>query len=127
MILPMFSAAWVVTDAARSRRDRLVAAMQQTSTSRAVAAYHMRISEQQLSDQLALRQPLNLFRLSDLFDAIPDIEDAFCALCLQDRGWRVLRDVAILRLVDAVQAMTAEQKRPVLKASLPCADERKRA
>jgi hypothetical protein len=125
MFLLQLSAAWVATDAARARRDRLIAAMTRTNVTRAEAAYYMRISEQQLSDQLALRHPLNLFRLCDLFQACPDLEDAYAARGLEERGWCVLRDAAILRLVDAVQAMT---DRPMLKADLPrVTDERRHA
>ncbi len=117
MFLLQLSAAWVATDAARARRDRLILAMERTNVSRAAAAFHMRISEQQLSDQLALRQPLNLFRLCDLFQACPDLEDAYAARGLEERGWRVMKDAALLRLVDAVQAMT--DRRPMLKSDLP--------
>lgn len=61
-----FTGAWIASEGARELCADIQAAATRAGLSRKDMAYHMDLSESQLSDQLALRHPLNAYRLADL-------------------------------------------------------------
>lgn len=127
MPLPFIAAVWIATVASRNYNTDLQAALTRAGVSRKEAAYAMGLSEQQLSDQLAMRVPLNAYRLADLFAAYPAVEDAWIELRAERRGFRLIRDVLMRQLIDAVTVWTVTQRKPKMaKASLPATDNAER-
>lgn len=59
-------AIWIASEQARLLRDDIVEAFDRARLTRKDVADSMRITEQELCDELALRKPMNVWRLSDL-------------------------------------------------------------
>lgn len=122
-MLPIFAtftpvvAAWAPTEPARCLALVIVAASARCQLSRKEMADLMGLNEAQLSRQLALQEPMNVFRLAQLpgsWWASFVIELAkHHALC-------VIEDVRVGSLVTAVQALVATTpKKRMARASLP--------
>lgn len=125
--VPLSFVAWTPSDAARERRDDLLEAIRVCGVSRVEMSQALGLTEQQISMQLGLRYPLNAWRLADLFDVRPDLEDEFHKIRLQRHGWRALRDEWLLKLVDAVTVIVSTQrKKPMARAALKMADEERK-
>lgn len=110
MILPL--GAWVASDSSRRLSVLVQRTFQRMDLSRKELEEHCGLSEKQLSDQLTLKHPLNLWRLAD----IPGFLRAFM-LVLAEEEEHVAYPSERVRLIVQV----VESPRPMLKASLPCA------
>lgn len=102
--------AWTATD--RSRRLSLLVqrTFQRLGLSRKELEQHCGLTERQLSDQLTLKQPLNLWRLAD----VPGFLTTFLLVLAEAQGY-VAYPAESVKLI--VQVETSP--RPMLKASLP--------
>lgn len=133
LIIPLCTAVWQPTPAAIRRSRRLAAVLHQHGVKYEYAASVMGLSFTDFCDQLACRKPLNFYRLADLFEKHPELEDAYEQAGLESRGWRVMKDAVLVNLVDAVQESVGlvkelTTKRRMVKASLELqAETRRRA
>lgn len=96
-------------------RDDVLAAQKAAGLAQKDFAYCLGISEAQVSDQLALRGHLSEWRMRKL---PREFHVALYQRRLQRWGIRAVDDQTILRLIDAVQTLTGQMKKPMAKAEL---------
>lgn len=108
MILPL--GAWTASDRSRRLSVLVQRTFQRMELTRKEQEAYTGLSEKQISDQLTLKQPLNLWRLAD----IPGFLRAFM-LVLAEEHDHVAYPVERVKLIVQVQ----ESPRPMLKAFVP--------
>ena len=116
LLLAMPYAVWCKTQASEDYRNDLAEAIRRRIL-RKQAAEAMKLDEQALCKQLALNEPLNTYRLADLFSAYPEVEAELLKLRAARRGFRLFDDAAFGRLIDAVTALAVRARRQMKKES----------
>ena len=101
---------WVATDESRRVRDVVLAAMARLGLARKVFADRANLSEKQLSDQLTMKQPLNLYRLAD----VPGFLRCFLFALAEVEHCSVYPNEQVTLVIHV-----HPHGRPMLKASLP--------
>jgi hypothetical protein len=116
MLLPLLftSGAWIASDAARELADDIETTRLRLRWTRKVMAGCMGLTEQQLSNQLTLKEPLNVYRLADLSS---DFWRVFILIRAERIGQHVIEDAGLRELIEAVCILT--RRRRVLTVSLP--------
>lgn len=103
-------AAWVATDKARTLRDLIEATRKRMGAERKAFCDAAGLTEQQYSDQMALRAPMNIFRLAD----VPGFLRVFLLVLAEHEGYVAFPKEAV-SLIVKVQ----ETPRPMLRAFGP--------
>lgn len=115
----VFGAAWVATERARWIRDLIEATRKRMGVERKAFCAQAGLTEQQYSDQIALRAPMNVFRLAD----VEDFWRTFLDVLAEHEDCLVV-DKRYVSLIVKVQ----ESPRPMLRADVPqFREDRKRA
>lgn len=104
-------AAWVATDASRHTGAQIALAIRMGGVPQKNAAAVMGLSEAQLTEQLAARQPLNHFRLDQLFAAYPQVENAYHALRAERRGLCFISTAELADLTQSVRQLVGSDRR----------------
>lgn len=114
-------AIWIASEQARLLRDDIVEAFDRARLTRKDVADSMRITEQELCDELALRKPMNVWRLSDL---PMRFWCEFVVVRGRRTGQAVLEDCRLSRVVEFVEHLIPTRK-PMAGMAMP--DDKKRS
>lgn len=104
-------AAWIANEASRIWGQDMADALKLARVPQKVAADEMGLREPQLSDQLAARQPLNIYRFAELCERHPEVEIAFWKVRAERRGLCVMDRPELARLVNATALIAGRMLR----------------